>query len=189
MADLSLIPEEAWREVQRRAEVIRPLAEHGRGPRHLVRAASALLGLSERQTYTLLRRCRQADGALTALLPGRSGGGRGRTRLDAGTEALLRRIVQEGYLSPQKRSAAWVVEQVLGRCRQAGLALPSPNTIRRRLQALSLKDLRRRGEDCPETAPVHGHAPPARHPLDLDHFGFTRTHTLSWRGSFGTRRG
>ncbi len=135
MADLSLIPEEAWREAQRRAEVIRPLAERGRGPRHLVQAASASLGLSERQTYTLLRRCREADGALTALLPGRSGGGRGRTRLDAGTEALLRRIVEEGYLSPQKQSAAWLVEQVLGRCRQAGMALPSPNTIRRRLRS------------------------------------------------------
>jgi putative transposase len=167
MADLSLIPEAAWREAQRRAEVIRPLAERGHGPRHLVRAASSSLGLSERQTYTLLRRCREADGALTALLPGRSGGGRGKTRLDAGTEALLRRVVEEGYLSPQKRSAAWLVEQVLGRCCQAGLALPSPNTIRRRLKALSLKDLRRRGEDCPETVPVHGHAPPARRPLDL----------------------
>ncbi|MDN3562853.1 Mu transposase C-terminal domain-containing protein [Paeniroseomonas aquatica] len=167
MADLSLIPEEAWREAQRRAEVIRPLAERGHGPRHLVRAASVSLGLSERQTYTLLRRCREAEGALTALLPGRSGGGRGRTRLDAGTEALLRRIVEEGYLSPQKRSAAWVVEQVLGRCRQAGMALPSPNTVRRRLKALSPTDLRRRGEEYPEVKPVHGHAPPARHPLDV----------------------
>ena len=167
MADLSLIPEAAWREAQRRAKVIRPLAERGRGPRHLVQAASASLGLSERQTYTLLRRCREADGALTALLPGRSGGGRGGTRLDAGSEALLRRVVEEGYLSPQKRSASWVVEQVLGRCRQDGMALPSPNTIRRRLKALSFKDLRRRGEEHPETEPVHGHAPSARRPLDL----------------------
>lgn len=167
MADLSLIPEAAWREAQRRAKVIRPLAERGRGPRHLVQAASASLGLSERQTYTLLRRCREADGALTALLPGRSGGGRGGTRLDAGSEALLRHVVEEGYLSPQKRSASWVVEQVLGRCRQDGMALPSPNTIRRRLKALSFKDLRRRGEEHPETEPVHGHAPSARRPLDL----------------------
>jgi len=167
MADLLLVPDAAWHEAQRRAEVIRPLAARGHGLRHLVQAAAAFLSLSERQTYTLLRRCREADGALTALLPGRSGGGRGRTRLDDGSEALLRRVVEEDYLSSQKQSAASVVEQVLGRCRKAGLALPSPNTVRRRLKALPLKDLRRRGEDHPETEPVHGHAPPARHPLDL----------------------
>ena len=167
MADLSLIPEAVWCEARRRVEVVRPLAERGHGPRHLVQAAAATPGLSERQTYTLLRRCREADGALTALLPGRSGGGRGKTRLDAGSEAVLCRIVEESYLSPQKRSAAWIVKEALGRCRQAGVAPPSPNTVRRRLKALPLAELRRRGEAHPRTDPVHGHAPPARHPLDL----------------------
>ena len=126
MADLSLTPEAAWREAQCRAEVVRPLVERGRRPRHLVQAAAASLGLSERQTYTLLRRCREADGALTALLPGRSGSGRGRTRLEVGSEAMVRRVVEASYLTSQKRSAAWVVGEVLGRCRQAGVAPPSP---------------------------------------------------------------
>ena len=31
MADLLLIPEAAWHEAERRAEVVRPLAEQGRG--------------------------------------------------------------------------------------------------------------------------------------------------------------
>ena len=39
--------------------------------------------------------------------------------------------------------------------------------MRRRIKALSLSDLRRRGEAHPEAEPVHGHAPPARLPLDL----------------------
>lgn len=49
--DLSLIPEAAWREARRRAEVVRPLAERPCRSRHLVRAAATTLGLSERQTY------------------------------------------------------------------------------------------------------------------------------------------
>jgi len=52
------------------------------------------------------------------------------------------------------------------------LPIPSPNTVRRRLKALSLADMRRRGEEHPETKPVRGHAPPARYPLDpgqVDH--------------------
>lgn len=167
MADLSLIPEAAWREAQRRAEIVRPLAERLRRPRHLVRAAAASVGLSERQTYKLLRRCREASGDLTALLPGHSGGGRSRTRLPAAGEAVLRHAVEEGYLTPQRRSAAAIVRDVAARCREAGLPAPSANTVRRRLRALPLAELRRRGEEHPEAAPVHGHAPPARHPLDL----------------------
>jgi len=89
VVDVSLVPEEAWREAQRRAEVIRPLAEGDRRPRHLVQAAAATLGLSERQTYTLLRRCREAGGDLTALLPGKSAGGRGKPRLAPVSEAAL----------------------------------------------------------------------------------------------------
>ena len=167
MVDLSLIPEAAWREAERRAAVVRPLAERGRWPRHLVQSAAATLGLSERQTYTLLRRCRDAGGMLTALLPGRSSGGRNTPRVAPATEAAIRRVIEESYLTPQRRGAAGVVEEVFGRCRKAGLHPPSPSTIRRRLKALSLSDLRRRGEAHPEAKPVHGHAPPARHPLDL----------------------
>ena len=91
MADLSLIPEAAWREAQRRADVIRPLAERERRPHHLVQAAAATLGLSERQTYALLRRCRDAGGELTALLPAKSSGGRGAPRIAPASEAALRR--------------------------------------------------------------------------------------------------
>jgi putative transposase len=63
MVDLALISDAAWREAQRRAEVIRPLAERGRRPQHLVRAAAERLELSERQTYTLIRRCLEAGGS------------------------------------------------------------------------------------------------------------------------------
>ena len=74
MADLSVIPDADWREAERRAAVIRPLAQLERRPRHLILAAAAALGLAERQTYTLVRRCMDAGGDLTALLPGRSRG-------------------------------------------------------------------------------------------------------------------
>jgi putative transposase len=167
MADLSLISDAAWREAQRRAEVIRPLAGLERRPRHLVLAAAAALGLAERQTYTLIHRCQNAGGDLTALLPGRSNGGRARPRVETAGEAVLREIIRELYLKPQKPTAASVVREVTGRCAAQGLCPPSPATIRRRLKALPLADLRRRGEEHPEAKPVHGHAPPARHPLDL----------------------
>jgi putative transposase len=167
VVDVSLVSEAAWCEARRRAEVIRPLAERDPRPRHLVRAAAATLGLSERQTYTLLRRCREAGGDLTALLPGKSSGGRDKPRLAPASEATLERLIREFYLTPQKPTAARVVREIIGRCGAEQLPVPSANTIRRRIKALSLADRRRRGEEHPQIDPVHGHAPAARHPLDL----------------------
>jgi putative transposase len=83
------------------------------------------------------------------------------------SEAALERIVRELYLTPQKPTAARVVREVIGRCGAEKLPIPSPNTVRRRLKALSLADTRRRGEEHPEAKPVHSHAPHGRHPLDL----------------------
>ena len=167
MADLSLIPEASWSEARRRAEVIRPLAERDHRPRSMVQAAAAALGLSERQTYTLLRRCREAGGELTALVPGRSSGGRSRPRTAPASEAALRRVVQEVYLTPQKPTAAEVAREVAGRCHAGKLRSPSSSTVRRRLRSLPLADRRKRGEEHPEAKPVHGHAPSVRFPLDL----------------------
>lgn len=167
MANLADIPETAWREAERRIQVVRPLMEAPRRPRRLIQAAAATLGLSERQTYTLLRRCREAGGALTALLPATSTGGRSKPRLPPASEAALTQIIGEVYLTPQRLSAARTVREVIGRCRATGLRPPSANTIRRRLRQLPLAARRQRGEEHPEAQPVHGPAPPVRFPFDL----------------------
>ncbi len=167
MADLSLIPEAAWSEARRRAEVIRPLANREHRPRHMIQAAAVTLGLSERQTYTLLRHCREAGGELTALLPRQSSGGRDRPRMGPASEAALHRVVHEFYLTPQKPIAAEVAREVARRCQAEKLRPPSSSTVRRRLRLLPIADRRKRGEEHPEAKPVHGHAPPVQFPLDL----------------------
>lgn len=133
----------------------------------MVQAAAAALGLSERQTYILLRRCREAGGELTALVPGRSSGGRSRPRMAPASEAALRRVVQEVYLTPQRPTAAEVAREVAGRCHAEKLRPPSSSTVRRRLRSLPLAERRKRGEEHPEAKPVRGHAPSVRFPLDL----------------------
>lgn len=167
MADLSLVPEVVWSEARRRAEVIRPLADREHRPRHMIQAAAATLGLSERQIYTLLRRCRDAGGDLTALLLRQSSGGRDRPRMAPASEAALHRTVHELYLTPQKPTAAEVVREVAGRCRAEKLRPPSSSTVRRRLRALSPAEGRKRGEEHPEITSVHGHTPSVQFPLDL----------------------
>jgi putative transposase len=167
MADLSVISDADWLEAERRAAVIRPLAQLERRPRHLILAAAAALGLAERQTYTLVRRCMDAGGDLTALLPGRSSGGRAKPRVATAGEVVLHQTMHQFYLKPQKPTAARLAREVAGRCGAEKLRPPSPSTVRRRIKALSIADMRRRGEEHPEAKPVHGHAPHGKHPLDL----------------------
>lgn len=172
MTDLSQISEEDWNEARRRADVLRPLAELERCPYSRARTAATELGLAERQIYTLIGRLRLADGALTALLPGGSDGGRGKRRLGAAREELLRCVIEDIYLTPQKRSAAELTRGVRSQATKNGLKPPSESTVRRRLQGLSLIQRRKRGEVHPETKPIYGVTPPAAAPLDwvqIDH--------------------
>ena len=166
MTDLSQIAEHDWNEARRRADLLRPLAELAHCPRDRARVAAAQLGLSERQVYTCLQRLRQADGALTALLVSGSDGGRGQRRLVGPREDLIRRLIEDLYLTPQKRTAAEVVRAIRHQSDQRGLRPPSESTIRRRLKTLSLSERRRRGESHPEAEPIDGATPPATAPLD-----------------------
>ncbi len=172
MADLSQIVEQDWNEARRRAVIMRPLVDVERCPREQARAVAADLGLSERQVYRLLQRLRAAGGELTAFLPGGSNGGRGKQRLSVTREQLLRRCIDELFLTRQKRSAAALARDIRGQALKAGITPPSESTIRRRLQALSLADTRRRGEEHPEAEPIYGVTPAAESPLDwvqMDH--------------------
>src|SRR5450759_666512 len=105
MADLSTFSDEAWQEAKRRAELIRPLAAKEHCPRLLVRAAAQDLELSERQVYALVKRCRISNGALAALIPSVSSGGKGGSRIGKGREDLVHDLIYSVYLSPQRLSA------------------------------------------------------------------------------------
>jgi putative transposase len=164
--DLSLVAAPVWREAERRAAVIRPLAALPACPRGEARTAAEALGLSERQVYRLLRRCREGGGALTALVTEGSGGGRGKSRIGAARDELVRDVVAELYLTPQRLSAEQVVQEVRRRASERKLRPPAASTVRRRLAALGLEERRRRGDVDPPV-PVGGATPPARAPLDV----------------------
>jgi putative transposase len=172
MTDLSQIAEHEWAEAQRRATVVRPLVESERCPRENALEAAAELGLSSRQVYRLVRRLRESGGELTALLPDGRNGGRGKRRLAAAREDLMRRLIAEVFVTRQKRSASGLVLAIRSQSLKAGLDPPSESTIRRRLKALSLAEHCQRGEQHPETKPIHGATPIPAAPLDwlqIDH--------------------
>lgn len=164
--DLSLIPEPLWQEAERRAAVLRPLADLPTCSRDQARIAATALGVTERQVYRLLRKCRAGGGALTSMLRGRSSGGRGKGRIAERRDALIREAVSELYLTPQRLSAARIVVEVRKRAHAQHVRSPSAGTVRRRIAALSLEERRRRGDvEVPEA--VLGPTVTAKAPLDM----------------------
>ncbi|MEV0590662.1 helix-turn-helix domain-containing protein [Nonomuraea cavernae] len=127
-------PNAAWDVAIRQAELISPLADQPRLGLAAANAAADELGISRRQVYVLLSRWRAGEGVVSDLLPRSSSGGRGRRRLPAAVEAVLREVIESRYLSRQRRSLAAVYREVVRRCRIAGLPVPARNTLAQRSQ-------------------------------------------------------
>jgi putative transposase len=164
--DLSLIPEPLWQEAERRAAVLRPLADLPACSRDQARLAATALGVTERQVYRLLRKCREGGGTLTAMLRGGSSGGRGKARIAERRDTMIREAVSDLYLTPQRLSASSIVVEVRKRARAQHVRPPSAGTVRRRIAALSMEDRRQRGDvDVPEA--VLGSTVTAQAPLDM----------------------
>ena len=89
-------PAEEWDRAARRATVIRELAGQSAVGLGAADAAAAVLGVSRRHVYTLVRRWREGDGLVSDLLPGTSSGGRGGGRLADEVEASWRRPCGSG---------------------------------------------------------------------------------------------
>lgn len=95
--DISTFSEEAWQEAKRRAEFIRPLAAGKHCSQSSIGNAVLQLGLSERQVYALVKRCRARDGALDALVPSVSNGGKGGTRVSNDQESFVSELIDDLY--------------------------------------------------------------------------------------------
>jgi putative transposase len=98
--------------------------------RDQARIAATALGVTERQVYRLLRKCRAGGGALTAMLRGRSSGGRGKVRIAERRDALIREVVSEQYLRQQRVSAARIVVEVRKRAHAQHVRSPPEQSFR-----------------------------------------------------------
>ncbi|EEC6406402.1 hypothetical protein COD57_26680, partial [Escherichia coli] len=86
---VATLPDEAWERARRRAEIISPLAQSETVGHEAADMAAQALGLSRRQVYVLIRRARQGSGLVTDLVPGQSGGGKGKGRLPEPVERVI----------------------------------------------------------------------------------------------------
>jgi putative transposase len=173
-ADLTSISDADWAEAKRRYDIIRPLLSMRRtteGVAEQARAAGVHLSTIYRWIDTY-----QRDGRLSSLIPTKRPGGRGKSRLPPETEAILKATIDDYYLTAQRRSPQKTADEVMRRCRNAGVSLPHENTVRYRIAQLSeeMKLKRRVNAKAAREkfAPITGHFPGANYPLavvQIDH--------------------
>lgn len=165
--DISNISDKLWVLGEKRAEVIRPLAEQRKCSRSIISEAANALGMSKRHVYQLVQNYRISNGLLTSLIPHKTDGGKGKSRLPKPQEILIRETIEELYLSPQKLKAARVAEEVRRRCLENRIKVPAEETIRKRLRQISNEQLQIRGENNLQIKPIIGAFPEVKYPLSV----------------------
>jgi putative transposase len=173
--ELSSIDEADWQTAEERLATIRPLLGDVRRTRESVSIQAQAAKVHTATVYHWLK-LYERTGRVSALLPTRHNGGRGKNRLSEEVEAIINDTLENYYLKQQKPSAQKTCLEVIRLCRQARLKPPHPNTIRQRIAALSeeLKMNRRRGAKAAREKfePAAGAFPGADWPLayvQIDH--------------------
>lgn len=160
-----------WSLAKQRSDVIEPLAKLDVVGRAGVEEASKLLGVTTRQVYKLIRRCRMGSGLVTDLARGRPpAGGKGKARVAPEIERVIAEVLEAQYLTRQRRSRAVVTREIRRRCLSAGLNAPSYNTIDARialLDPLMVKRKRQGGTAARELQSAEGETPKANGPLEV----------------------
>jgi len=174
-AELLLVPDEDWQEAQRRFGIIRPLIASPRRTSEMVKEAAQEGGVHPVTIYRWIDLYLRSE-RVSALLPVKRDGGRGRSRLTPEVEKVVVATIEDFYLNKQKRSVTKTCKEIARRCKNAGLEPPHPNTVRNRIAAVADKEktARRLGAKAARQkfAPVLSHFPGADWPLavvQIDH--------------------
>jgi putative transposase len=134
--DLATIDDADWQEAQRRFSFIQPLlAESGRRRADVANVAQSA-GVHVTTLYRWIADY-ESQGKVSALLPHKPNGGRGKSRLADSVEVILKATIEDFYLQEQHPSLQATTLEVLRRCRTAGIVAPHLTTVRRRIATVS----------------------------------------------------
>lgn len=178
--DIDSIAEEDWRVAQTRYEAIRPLLE-GDQSRSAVEARAAQVAVNPATLYRWMSRYRSMD-AISALIPFKRGWKTGNYRIGEAAEGVIREVIQDYYLKPERPSPQKVVREVHRICDARHIERPSPTAIRARIARVpEYERLKRRGQA--ELAknrflPTPGKFPGAEYPLAVVQIDHTRVDVI-----------
>ena len=175
--DLSQLDDADWDEARRRLTVVKALLAMPRRSRAEVKEQATSLGVDPATLYRWIGAYKDT-GKLDSLLPAKPSGGRGKGRLNAELEKIIKTAIEQFYLTKQQRSVRSTADEVARLCRDAGLPAPHRNTVRSRILAISQRTrLRKRGHSkkADDTFnPRPGHFEEAQRPLALVQIDHTK---------------
>lgn len=166
-----------WSQAKKRRDVIAPLAEVKTVGLAAAEEAAAMLGVSTRQVYRLVRRYKAGSGLVTDLASSSPPGGKGKSRITPEVEVIIADVLKTFYLSRQKRSLAAITREILMRCKKAGHQAPTYNTIAARIEVLDpllVTRKRQGGTAARPLRPAAGETPPAKGPLEVVQIDHTK---------------
>ena len=178
LPDLTQLDDADWDEARRRRDAIKPLIAMPRPPRSLIAEHARAFGVSAATMYRWMRTFLTSGNKLSALLPVKRNGGRGKRRLPPEIDAIIDTAIEHFYLTKQQHSVKGTADEVARLCRNAGLPAPHASTVGRRILAVSERTrLRRRNhgkrvDDRLEARP--GHYTEAQRPLQIVQIDHTK---------------
>ncbi|RII26340.1 MAG: transposase [Geobacter sp.] len=169
------LPPEQMAVAKKRLDIIAPLLVPGRTKREVTERAKTF-GFDGVTLYRWIRKFERTR-QLSSLAPAfETRGGPGKSRIDSHVEAILQKVIEEEFLTRQKKKVSKVCSEVEMRCFRAGVPAPHPSTVRRRIEALPRNDVVKRREGSKKSSrlfqSVEGSFPEGKHPLDaiqIDH--------------------
>ncbi|KAB8043172.1 Mu transposase C-terminal domain-containing protein [Janthinobacterium aquaticum] len=174
--DILLYSKEDWAIAQQRLHAIKPLLQIPVRTRANVEQLAQERGLHVATLYKWLK-LYQSAGHVSALVPTKRGRRIGTFMLNAEQEKLIEEVINDDYLTKQRKKPQDIIDEVQRRARLAKIDSPSGNTIRKRIQLLpQAETLRRRGQK--EKArnmydPILGEFPEGEFPLQVVQFDHT----------------
>ncbi len=164
------LTEKEWAKAKHRNDVIGPLAKMSFVSRSEADVAAAQLGISRRQVYRLIKRYQAGSGLVTDFALRNSAGGKGKTRILTEIETIISEVIQAIFLSRQRISKSTITREVRKRCINAGIKVPTYNTISRRIAKLDPMIVTRKrlgGDAARRLRPAAGENPIPSGPLEL----------------------
>ncbi|MCU7995270.1 Mu transposase C-terminal domain-containing protein [Shewanella glacialipiscicola] len=132
--DDSEISDEYWQIALERFALIKPIIESS--TKADVEAIAKASGNHFTTVYNWLKLYR-AQKSILSLVPRKRGWRESKTRLDLQSETILRKVIEDFYLTAQKPSISKVITLVVIQCTKLGITPPHANTIRNRINSIS----------------------------------------------------
>lgn len=160
---------EDWEIAQKRLAIIRPiLISKGNGL--LVKEIAEENNLGVATLYRWVDKF-EKTGHVSSLIPDKSSGGKGKSRLTPEIDAIVKTVIDELYLTNQKNPIKKVGREIIRRCKLLELTPPNISTVRNRILAIS-EEKRLRFRESKKIAddkfkPNLKHFPNADYPLSV----------------------